>query len=195
MKEYKTVSIHQPSFFPWYPFFQKIINADIFVFLTHCQFEKNGYQNRFNIDKKWHTMSTKRGLDLIMNKVYLNPEHDWKKIKKSLKKDYGLDLLREFDNCITSSLPETNIKIIEKICCFLDIKTSLLVDKSTTFKGTERLVDICLNQKGCTHYFSGVSGKNYLDTKLFKKENIDILYQKEKSMIKKPILDILKAEY
>ena len=37
------IAIHQPNFFPWYPFFEKIKNCDIFIILTHCQFEKNGF--------------------------------------------------------------------------------------------------------------------------------------------------------
>ena len=35
------LAIHQPNFFPWWPYFEKIEQADMFVFLTHCQFEKN----------------------------------------------------------------------------------------------------------------------------------------------------------
>ena len=95
-----TVSIHQPAFFPWYPFFQKIRGADTFVFLTHCQYEKNGYQNRFDINKRWYTMSTYRGLDPIVEKKYVNPLKDWSKIKKSLEASYGKRLLEEFDDCI-----------------------------------------------------------------------------------------------
>ena len=49
------VSIHQPNFVPWYPFFQKIKEVDVFVILKECQFEKNGYQNRFNFNDKWYT--------------------------------------------------------------------------------------------------------------------------------------------
>ena len=56
------LAIHQPNFMPWYPFFEKIKNCDKFIMLTHCQFEKNGYQNRFNLNDKWYTMSVKKGL-------------------------------------------------------------------------------------------------------------------------------------
>ena len=45
------VSIHQPNFVPWYPFFQKIKEVDKFIILKECQFEKNGYQNRFNFNE------------------------------------------------------------------------------------------------------------------------------------------------
>ena len=56
------ISIHQPNFFPWYPFFQKMEMSDKFIILSNCQFEKNGFQNRFNLDSNWHTMSTFKGL-------------------------------------------------------------------------------------------------------------------------------------
>ena len=64
------VTIHQPAFMPWYPFFQKMQLADKFIFLTNCQFEKNGYQNRFNINDKWYTMRTHKGNVDIINKTY-----------------------------------------------------------------------------------------------------------------------------
>jgi len=118
MKKQKILSIHQPAFFPWYPFFQKINNSDTFVFLTHCQFEKNGYQNRFDIDRKWYTMSTKRGLIPINQKHYINPENDWIFIKKKLSSKYNLELLSQFDDCFSSSLSETNINIIKKYVVF-----------------------------------------------------------------------------
>ena len=62
------VSIHQPNFMPWYPYFQKMQQADIFVVLENCQFEKNGFQNRFNMNNTWYTMSTTRKLIPINEK-------------------------------------------------------------------------------------------------------------------------------
>ena len=78
------IAIHQPNFLPWYPFFQKIKEVDRFIILGHCQFEKNGFQNRFNLDNKWHTLSIQKGLDPIVSKTYLNPFKDWNKIKCNL---------------------------------------------------------------------------------------------------------------
>ena len=77
------LAIHQPNFFPWWPYFEKIEQADMFVFLTHCEFEKNGYQNRFNHNDNWYTMSVKRGMKPISEKEYLNPKKDWDRIKSN----------------------------------------------------------------------------------------------------------------
>lgn len=193
MKE-NILSIHQPAFFPWYPFFQKIENANTFVFLTHCQFEKNGYQNRFDIEKKWYTMSTKRGLIPINKKEYINPEKDWKSIKGKLAPKYGNYLLSQFDDCFSNSLSDTNIKIIKKICNLLEFETNLVMDYETELKSTDRLVDICL-KNNCTVYLSGAGGKKYLDESKFNKEKIEVTYQKESEMIKKPILEYLSEKY
>ena len=65
------VAIHQPNFFPWYPYFEKILRADIFVILQNCQFEKNNFQK--NGIKK-------TGIDI--NKLEVNL------LAGSLKEDY-----------------------------------------------------------------------------------------------------------
>lgn len=179
------VSIHQPNFVPWYPFFQKIQASDCFIILENCQFEKNNFQNRFNIGETWYTMSVKKGLEPIVNKVYVNPHSDWEKIKTKLK-NYK-SLLDNFDDCISESLSETNKKVIVKICEFLEIKTKIVSDFPTDLKSTERLIHLC-KINNATHYLSGLGGKKYLDPNLFEKNNIELLFQEERTIEKKPIL-------
>jgi hypothetical protein len=167
------VSIHQPNFVPWLPYFEKMKRCDVFVVMGHCQFEKNGYQNRFFYEGKWRTMSTARGLDLIIEKKYISPSKDWQKIKDSLPhKNFQLEL---FDDCVSGSLFETNFEIIKKIAGFLKIETQIIKDFSTNLTGTARLVEIC-KQLGASKYLSGPSGKNYLDLKLFERENIEVIF-------------------
>ena len=40
------VSIHQPQYFPWLPYYSKILKSDLFVFLDDVQYQKNGLHNR-----------------------------------------------------------------------------------------------------------------------------------------------------
>lgn len=183
------VTIHQPNFFPYYPLFQKMEEADIFVILQNCQFEKNNFQNRFNKDDKWYTMSVNKGLDPIITKVYTNYQEDWKRIKNNLS-EYS-SVLDKFDDCIEESLSKTNSNIIKRISDILNIKTKIVFDYETYLKGTERLVDICI-KNGATTYISGISGKKYLDISKFNDNNIDVKFQNESEMIKLPIVDILK---
>ena len=184
------VTIHQPAFMPWYPFFQKIQSADKFVFLTYCQYEKNGFQNRFNIADKWHTMSTKKGRSPINEKIYTQPQIDWEKIKRSLPQ-YSTSLDR-LGLHVSNSLCSTNIGIIQEIINLLEIKIKIGTDWPTDLKGTERLVDIC-EKHGATEYISGLSGAQYLELEKFEEAGIKVTFQDESSMIRKPILEILES--
>ncbi len=161
------VAIHQPNFMPWYPFFQKMQQADVFVIMVYCQFEKNGYQNRFNLSDGWRTMSVYRGLDIINQKRYVNPQVDWKKIKMSLPQ-YS-EQLEVFDDCIEESLVGTNVAIIRRAVQLLGLDTKIVIDNPTDLSGTERLVEICADN-AATSYLAGISGRNYLDEGLFVKK-------------------------
>jgi len=180
------VSIHQPNFVPWYPFFQKIKEVDKFIILKECQFEKNGYQNRFNFNDKWYTMSVKKGLEPIRDKVYIDPKNNWDKIKNSLPKYKSI--LDEMDKCIGENLAATNFCIIANFCEMLGIDTELEVDQPTNLVSTERLLDICKSW-GATEYLSGIGGKDYLDVKLFNDNGIKVVFQED--MDKRHTLELL----
>lgn len=182
------VSIHQPAFIPWLPFFEKIRQSDVFIFLTHCQFQKNNYQNRFFYSDKWNTMSVNRGLDPIVDKKYVSFERDWNKIKvnnPSKKK-----ILERFDNFICDSLVDTNTRIIEDIARVLDIKTKILHDESTDLMSTDRLVWLC-KQVGAKKYIAGASGKDYMDLDAFHSSGIEIIFQEYPADKKIHVLDLL----
>ena len=181
------VAIHQPNFFPWFPFFEKIKSADIFVFLRHCQFEKNNYQNRFFYRNYWRTMSVNKGLEPIINKKYLNHISDWNKIKVNLKDKK--QILEDYDICISESLYETNAKIIIKTLKKLNIQTKIEYDEPTNLLSNERLISICKNLNSTT-YLAGSGGKKYMDIEKFEKAGIHVEFQSINSSIH--TLDILK---
>lgn len=182
------VSIHQPNFMPWYPFFQKMKQCDIFVILKECQFEKNNFQNRFNIDNFWHTMSVNKGLQPIKDKRYVSYERDWSKIKKRL---YMYDL-SIFDDYISESLLDTNIEIIKEITKILNINCQIELDFASNLTSTERLVNICKHY-GAKKYIAGSGGRNYMDTSKFLDCGIEVEFQNNNDMIKKPILEIINV--
>jgi hypothetical protein len=185
------LTIHQPNFMPWYPFFQKMEMADTFVVMGHCQFEKNGYQNRFNINDRWHTMSVFKGLDDIVDKRYANHKRDWTKLKKSLYQ-YS-SILDNFDDIIEKNegnLFETNYEIIVKLRDMLGINTEIVKDFPSNLTSSDRLAEIC-SYYGATHYISGMSGKKYLNIDPFEQSKITISFQESSTMIKKHTLEIL----
>jgi hypothetical protein len=174
------VTIHQPNFMPWYPFFQKIQQAEVFVLLSHCQFEKNGFQNRFNMDGRWNTMSVKKGLEYINKKQYVAPNNDWDRIKNSLPQ--YKNILTEMDHMISTNLYQTNSNIIRYLIKKLNINTLVVEDYQTNLTSTARLVDIC-KRYGATTYLAGQGGKDYLNEDLFSTENIQVIYQENMNKI------------
>lgn len=167
------LSVHQPNFFPWLPYFNKIQNSDVFIFLGNVQFARRQYQNRFFYGGMWHTMSVNSGSrsDIISNKTYVNSEIDWLRIKSGLK-HYEL---AEYDAAISSDLYMTNTSIIRKILLSLQISTPIYDDVIPPgIDPNERIIRLC-KIHGADEYLTGPSGKKYLDQDLFTKNSIRII--------------------
>ena len=180
----KIVTIHQPSFCPYHGFFQKMEQADTIVILTECQFEKNGYQNRFNHENKWYTMRINQSLRPIKDKLYLEPIEDWRKITTAFPK------LDRLNVSIQPRLDAMNSSIIRSAAQILGIRTEIQYDFPTKLTSTARLVEICKHHNA-THYLSGISGRNYMDLKLFEDAQIDVVFQDENTLSKKSLIQIL----
>ena len=140
------------------------------------------------IDERWQTLRVKKGNKPIIEKEYINAKEDWETIKRKLP-NYK-ELLGSMDYCVSNNLLETNTKIIKHICDKLSITTEIVSDFPTKLKKSERLLQIC-KKYNATQYLSGPSGINYLDTEIFKKSNIDVLYQDNSKVNKTPILQCL----
>lgn len=183
------VTIHQPNFVPWLPYFEKMRQCDVFVVMGHCQFEKNGFQNRFFYQDKWRTMSVVGGLISISEKQYVSPQTDWLKIKRCLP--HKEKFLSSLDDCMSSSLFETNTEIIRRIAHRMRIESKIVTDAPTELTGTERLVEIC-KQQGATKYVSGPSGRKYLNMRLFEDAGIEVVFYDSSNESRVGILDYLE---
>lgn len=187
----KILTAHQPNFIPWEPYFSKVRAADVFVLIAGCQFEKNGYQNRFRGNGRWYTMPVSRGLEPIAQKKYVRPTEAWQRIKSAVVQDSPAwaTVLDGWDRFVGESLAHTNGWIIKDICSRLGLAADVVWDFPTEQNSTGRLVELCL-WYGCDVYLSGPSGKNYLDQSQFEREGIEIRYA-EHAVIGKPILEVL----
>ena len=187
------VSIHQPDFFPYPGFFNKIFLSDVFIILDRTQFEF-GITNRNKIitpEGTWKRISipVKNDQKFFQNNdVKINNDMNWKEknldlISKSYSKSKFFDLYNTPINSIFEEkweyLIDLNIKILKTIFEWLDVKTKIIFESELNVKGTssEKLLNIC-KQIDATKYVSGSGGKNYLDEKIFQKNHIDIEYQK-----------------
>jgi len=147
------IAIHQPNFIPWYPFFYKMAKCDKFIILTHVQFEKNGFQNRYRYsDGKWVTKPVSKGLHTIHYKKYV--DGNW--------------------------LLDVNLAWIYQIADLLGLRNKIEIepDGNRMFKGTatERIVRICKHFGGTTYLTNPTAKDKYLDEDVLRNNGIDVEY-------------------
>ena len=142
------IAIHQPNYCPWFPYFRKMAQCDVFVIMIHCQFEKNGWQNRCKVNDKYWTMPVTKGNIGIKDKVYFNKD----------------------------KLINVNIPLIVGMARMLGIKTEKIrLDFATERKGTDRIIEIC-DRYGCDEYLTNPKATDkYLDEHKMKRAGIELV--------------------
>ena len=186
------ISIHQPQYFPWLPYFSKIARSDLFIFLDKVQYQKNGLQNRNELKNSngrfWLTIPVSFSLGENICDIKMAGS-DWsKKHLKSIRINYSkAENLLFFEENIAPilsnnilSLSELNIEIIKTISKnFFELNTKFVNQSeiSTTEKGSDLILEIC-KKVNAVKYLSGPNGKNYLNETSFDKNNIEIEYLK-----------------
>lgn len=142
------IAIHQANFFPWFPFFYKMAKADVFIVMIHCQFEKNGFQNRALVNDKWWSVPVTGGTMAIKDKHYSNG----------------------------NKLIDVNMPLIIGFAKALGINTSKIhYDFPTEAKGTERIIEIC-KRFDCDQYLTNPEATDkYLDEKMMNDAGIELV--------------------
>ena len=187
-----TVAIHQPGYLPWFGFFKKMMNSDIFVFFDDVQFVKKEFQNRnrirINSGEVWLTVPVMVHHESQLNKVKIDQTKNWvKKHKKSLMYNYSAaEYFNEFTDFIEKIydddfelLIDLNIDIISEIMKKLELKTKTIrsSELGITFSGSDKVLNIC-KSLNANRYISGtVWAKTYLKVEDFKKNEIVVEFQ------------------
>lgn len=194
---YKIVAIHQPNFFPWLGYFDKIARSDVFILLDNVQFPKTGrgtWVNRvklsINGSAAWVTLPVTRkcsGTRLI-SEMMINNEKDWRgKLIKTLQANYGkAPFYREIMPAIevtiinpVGSLAEFNIVAIRSLSNLLGIDTKKLILGSslqTEGSSTELLISMTQAVSG-TAYLCGGGADGYQEDGKFAAAGIELVYQ------------------
>jgi len=186
------ISIHQPGYLPWLPFFKKIMDADLFVFLDDVQYQKNGFMNRNKIrtssNSLWLTVPVHANLDSNLNQVTIDTKSNWPiKHKKTLlinysKAEYFVEIWTHFEAIYDTKfefLIDLNMHIITVMMELLNIHTKTILSSELGIleKGSNRIIEIC-KALGADTYISGsgLPGKPYLILDDFAKNNINVKF-------------------
>jgi len=190
----KYVAIHQPQYFPWPGYFEKILNSDVFIFLDDVQYQKNGLQNRNRIKsptgEAWLTLPVQNSLGTNIKDITIVNRLVKLKNLKTLQTNYAkanfFHLLFPKLQAILDSdclhLSRISIDIILFMLKHLGYKgrTLLSSELNSEGEGKQKIVNLCKEVKA-THYLSGVGGLNYLDRKPFSESDIEVIFQQYKS--------------
>ncbi|MBK5503168.1 MULTISPECIES: WbqC family protein [unclassified Bacillus (in: firmicutes)] len=189
------ISGHQPSYLPWYGFFEKIHKSDVFVFHDIAQFEKKGFLNRNRIKTSqgvsWLTvpMQMKNYKEIPLNKLKIDNTQDWeRKHWKTVRINYSnapyfnvyKDYLEGFYSEKWDNLNSLNMNFIHFIIRELNIDTELYYAselEGITGKKSDFVLELCQKFNAST-YYSGSLGQDYLIESDFEHENIEIMYQR-----------------
>ncbi len=184
-----TASIHQPQYFPWLPYFQKIAKSDCFVYLDNVQFQKGGVQNRNKIKGPngpiWLTVPVSVSLGDQISAIKITDSKWKKKHIKSIEQYYRKSkyyylfeelfkpvLLIEYQN-----LAELNIAISRVFLDFFEINTKIIKASDLGVFGSKETLVINICKKiNASVYISGYGAKQYQSPESFQKNGIELQY-------------------
>ena len=187
------VTIHQPNYFPYPGFFQKVLLSDIYVVLDRAQFEfditnrnkiitPEGSWSRISVPiKKDHKFFEVRDVEINNDQPWA--EKNWDLICKSYDNSPFFDLYKATLNSVFKKnwnlIFDLNFYTLKKVLEWLNIKTKIIFDSEldVTGKSSEHLLNIC-KKLGATKYLSGPGGRDYLNEKIFEQNKIKVEYQK-----------------
>jgi hypothetical protein len=184
-------AIHQPHYFPYPGFFNKLSSSDIFVIMDDVQYDKR-FTNRNKILNAqgpiWLTVPINKAdkfapnIDVRINNEIPWREEHWKKLSLSYSnakffRDY-VGYLEGVYKKEWNSLFELDFETTKKTMEWLGINVPIVRESGlhVTSEGTQRIVDVC-KAVGADAYLSGKGGKGYMDEELFKKNDLKLEYQ------------------
>ncbi len=192
------VAIHQPNFFPWLGYFDKIRRADTFVFLDAVDYPRSGsggmgsWCNRVRIsiqgEASWITCPLQRlPLGSPITAATIDDRQPWrKKLLKTLEANYRrapryaatMDLLAPLVSTQEENLAAFNIAAITSIATYLGLTTRFLRQSGLRHSGhaTERLVSL-VKEAGGDAYLAGGGAAGYQQDDLFGEHGVRLVPQ------------------
>lgn len=192
----RIVAIHQPNFFPWLGYFNKLARADVFIVLDNVQFPKTGgtWMNRvrllMNGEPDWLSMPVARSYHGTrrIHEMKINNSIPWrKKLLKTIDLAYRhapfhnevLPLLGKLMENPTDSLREFNLTALLAVGDAIGLDPGKVILGSTLdVKGeaTDLLITM-VQAVGGTAYLCGGGAGGYQEDEKFDVAGIQLIYQ------------------
>lgn len=191
------VAIHQPDFFPWLGFFNKISKANTFIVLDHV--ENNPRDSNFwgrrvqiisNKRSYWFSIPLKKskgkvGMPINQMEINLNDKSFIKKNIKTITQNYAnapyfnaiMPLINDYFNLENANLSSNNMKFVLAVFKLLEINPKMIYSSSLNCEkhSTELLVELVKKVNG-TEYIAGLGAKDYQNDNLFNVNGIKTSY-------------------
>ena len=192
----KRVAIHQPNFFPWLGYFDKIARADIFIFLDDVQFPKKGgsWSNRVKIvmngAASWASAAIDRDYHGTRNINQMNflDTNPWRwKIFRSMEANYRkhphykgtMDVVEPLLKNPEANIAAYNIQAVTALAQHLGLDTTKM-RHSSDLPGTghsNELLCSLTQAVGGGAYMCGGGADGYQDESVFKASDIQLVRQ------------------
>jgi hypothetical protein len=190
------VAIHQPNFFPWLGYFDKIRRADVFIMLDDAQYQKTGgsWSNRVKVlingEGRWLTAPVDRSFHGTrkVNEMVFSSKEDWRgKVMKTLVSAYkrapcfdeAYSVIEPLVQNPEANVAEYNIHAIKALATELGHPVSSLARSSnlpTESTATERLIELTKSVGG-DRYLCGGGAGGYQEDDAFQKAGVGLEYQ------------------
>lgn len=192
----RIVAIHQPNFFPWLGYFNKLALADIFIVLDNVQFPKTGgtWMNRVQVlvngHPDWVSAPIVRAYHGVrpVREMKINDAIPWRsKFLRTIEMSYGrapyfhevFSLLSDFIQNPTDSLADFNLAALRAVALAIGLDPEKLVLGSTLNccgHATDLLISL-VQSVGGTAYLCGGGSKGYQEDEKFGEQGIQLVYQ------------------
>jgi len=197
-------AIHQPLYFPWVGYLDKIAKVDMFIILDFVAMTKPSpiTRNRFLTDsgsEKYLSVGiqSKNHMNLKISDIKLNLNDTLNSLDKhksflmsNYKKAPYFDEVWPQIECILSYRGESLLEFVISTIMFLrdvfEIKTEIVYQSELahdeSLKNNVMLITL-LNSIGSKTYLSGTGAKDYMDVEMFEEAGISVCYQEYEPIV------------
>jgi hypothetical protein len=193
----RVVAIHQPNFFPWLGYFDKVCRSDVFIVLDHTQFPKSegNWSNRVRLlvggEAAWVTMPVDRQYEGLrrIDEMRIDSRAPWRrKLLQLLRTNYGraphfAEVFPNVEGWVHSPeerVADFNLVVIGGICERLGLPWSHMVRSSSlAVDGVKsELLANLVRRVGGNVYLSGDGSGEYLDEQVLHAAGMAVEYQR-----------------